>query len=170
MPLVVDVQYAVNTVAAPTADKIEAWVTAVLRATTPEQADNAEACVRIVDETEMSTLNGQYRNKHQPTNVLSFPANLSAELDLFLLGDIVVCCAVVEHEAQQQQKLLEHHWAHMIIHGTLHLLGYDHIDDAEAERMEALEVKLLTGMNIPNPYITSVSSEDSTQNYERRSI
>jgi probable rRNA maturation factor len=100
----------------------------------------------------MSELNDRYRGKPEPTNVLSFPAALPDDLDLPLLGDIVICAPVVHAEAAQQGKNISAHWAHMTVHGTLHLLGYDHIDDAEAATMEALETAILDQLHYDNPY------------------
>ena len=111
-----------------------------------------EITVRVVDEAEMSSLNQTYRGKPGPTNVLSFPSELPPELDLPLLGDIVICAPVVRREAVQQGKRESAHWAHMTVHGTLHLLGYDHVADGEAARMEALETTILAGLGYPCPY------------------
>ena len=102
---------------------------------------------------EGQSLNHTYRGKDYATNVLSFPADLPPELDLPLLGDLVVCAPVVAREATEQHKQLNAHWAHMVIHGCLHLLGYDHIDDAEADEMEALERELLAQLGIADPYL-----------------
>ncbi len=136
----------------PPPAEIEQWVSAALTG----HREQAEICIRIVDEDEICQLNGDYRNQPRATNVLSFPAELHADVDVPLLGDIVICAAVVEREADQQQKALSAHWAHMVVHGTLHLLGYDHIDDDDAERMEQLEVDILKQMNFPNPYINPI--------------
>jgi probable rRNA maturation factor len=105
-----------------------------------------------VDVAEMSTLNRDYRNKTGPTNVLSFRSDLPPGLDLPLLGDIVICAPVVATEAAQQGKPRQAHWAHLTVHGTLHLLGYDHLEDLEAEEMEALETRILASLNYPCPY------------------
>lgn len=133
----------------PTAEKIEHWISAALAS---QQLTEAEVSVYIVDEAESQELNSQYRHKDKPTNVLSFPADLPEEIEIPLLGDLVVCAPVVEREAQEQGKTLDAHWAHMLVHGTLHLLGFDHIDDVEAELMEALETQLITAMDYPAPY------------------
>ncbi|WP_271273214.1 rRNA maturation RNase YbeY [Aliamphritea hakodatensis] len=114
--------------------------------------DTAELSVRIVDEAESQQLNNDYRGKDKPTNVLSFPFEVPEGIELDLLGDLVICAPVVSREADEQNKPLMHHWAHMVIHGCLHLLGFDHINDADAEEMEALEVKLLSQLDISNPY------------------
>ncbi len=100
----------------------------------------------------MTDLNGRYRDKPQPTNVLSFPSELPDELALPLLGDIVICAPVVNREAEQQGKSPAAHWAHMAVHGTLHLLGYDHIENEDAQRMESLETRILARMGLPCPY------------------
>ncbi len=111
----------------------------------------SEVCIRIVDETEGRTLNAQYRQRDQATNVLSFVADVEVP-DLRLLGDIVICAPVVGQEANDQQKLLAHHFAHMVVHGMLHLHGYDHEDDEEAKEMESLEAEVLAGFGIAHPY------------------
>ncbi|WP_372864826.1 rRNA maturation RNase YbeY [Spongiibacter sp.] len=144
-----DVQIACDTAAGlPTTEQLQQWAGAALQS----RRDVAELTVRLVDEGESQALNRDYRGKDKPTNVLSFPADLPPELELPLLGDLVVCRQVVEREAVEQNKALSDHWAHMIIHGTLHLLGYDHIDDDDAEQMEALEIALLEQLGISNPY------------------
>ena len=134
---------------APEEEDIRRWITAAL--SEQRQADS-EISVRLVDEAEMADLNQAWRDKTGSTNVLSFPSDLPPELELPLLGDIVVCVQVVAREAAEQNKPLEAHWAHMFVHGTLHLLGYDHIDDEEAEAMEALETKILSTLNYSCPY------------------
>ena len=132
----------------PTQAQLQGWAEAALQGRRHE----AELSIRLVNEAESQTLNRDYRGKDKPTNVLSFPADLPPELELPLLGDLVVCRQVVEREAKEQNKALQDHWAHMIIHGTLHLLGFDHIDDDDAEVMETLEVALLGQLGIDNPY------------------
>ncbi len=116
----------------------------------------AEITIRIVDTEESQTLNHTYRGKNKSTNVLSFPFEAPIGVELDLLGDLVICRDVVEQEAQQQNKTSQAHWAHMVIHGSLHLLGYDHIDDDEAEEMEALENSILRELGFENPYLSSV--------------
>lgn len=111
-----------------------------------------ELTIRIVGTEESQQLNGDYRGKDYPTNVLSFPFEAPPEVDVAILGDLAICADVVKKEALEQRKDLVAHWAHMVIHGTLHLLGYDHIEDDEAEQMEALEIKLLAGFGIADPY------------------
>lgn len=111
-----------------------------------------ELTIRVVSPAESQQLNHDYRGKDSPTNVLSFPFDAPPDVDLALLGDLAICADVVTREAQEQQKTLTAHWAHMVIHGTLHLLGYDHIENDEAEQMEALEIELLAGFGIADPY------------------
>jgi probable rRNA maturation factor len=117
-------------------------------------AGEAEVCIRLVDIDEMRILNRDYRSKDKPTNVLSFCAELppGIELDETPLGDIVVCAPVVAEEAREQHKSEDAHWAHMLIHGMLHLQGFDHIDDDEAATMEGKEIELLAELGYPSPY------------------
>ena len=133
----------------PTLEQIEQWATAAVQ---PE-SDDVEMTVRIVDEAESQTLNRTYRAKDRPTNVLSFPFECPTEVSLPLLVDLVICRQVVEYEAAEQEKPLMAHWAHMVVHGSLHLLGYDHIDDSEAEEMESLETKIMQGLGFVDPYL-----------------
>lgn len=115
----------------------------------------AEVTIRLVDESESHELNMTYRGKDRPTNVLSFPFEVPSEvaLPLPLLGDLVICRQVVEREVYDQEKALEVHWAHMVIHGSLHLLGYDHILYEEALKMESLETDIMQKLGYPNPYL-----------------
>lgn len=132
----------------PSQTQLARWVTAAIG----ERRAEAEVSLLIVDEEQGQQLNRDYRNKDYPTNVLSFPADLPPEVALPLLGDLVVCAPVVAREAVEQNKTLEAHWAHMLVHGTLHLLGFDHLEDAEAEAMEALETDILLALGYPAPY------------------
>ena len=134
----------------PTAEQIEQWATAAIQL----QSNEVEMTVRIVDEAESHELNLNYRGKDRPTNVLSFPFECPDEVELPLLGDLVICRQVVEREAQEQDKPLMAHWAHMVVHGSLHLLGYDHIEDDEAEEMESLETQIMTGLGFADPYLS----------------
>ncbi|HEY9149060.1 MAG TPA: rRNA maturation RNase YbeY [Gammaproteobacteria bacterium] len=143
-----DLQVAVDAPELPDETAIRRWVEAALAG----RRDEAQLTVRITDEAEISELNRSYRGKDKPTNVLSFPFEAPPGVELPLLGDIIVCAAVVAREALEQGKPPEAHWAHMVIHGTLHLLGYDHIEEAEAAEMEGLEIKLLAGLGYANPY------------------
>ncbi len=134
----------------PTTEQIEQWATAAVQ----PQSDEVEMTVRIVDEAESHELNLNYRGKDRPTNVLSFPFECPDEVELPLLGDLVICRQVVEREAQEQDKPLMAHWAHMVVHGSLHLLGYDHIEDDEAEEMESLETQIMTELGFADPYLS----------------
>lgn len=116
----------------------------------------AEITIRIVDKLESQTLNCDYRGKDKPTNVLSFPFEAPVGVELDLLGDLVICCQVVENEAEEQNKLLLAHWAHMVVHGSLHLLGYDHINDEDAEEMESLEISFMAELGFDNPYAADI--------------
>jgi len=109
-----------------------------------------ECTVRIVSEVEAIELNHQYRGKQGATNILSFP--FENDLDMDLLGDLVLCAKVVIDEAAEQNKQENAHWAHLLVHGTLHLLGYDHQNETEAEQMESIECSILKELNVPNPY------------------
>lgn len=162
MPIVADIdtQLATDT---PLDNNIvanfEAWINATLSAVPREffskfpQEEALELTVRVVEADESQELNATYRGKDKPTNVLSFPFEQPPGLNLPLLGDLIVCQSVVAEEAIQQNKPLVAHWAHMLVHGTLHLLGYDHINDEEAEQMERLEVQILNSLGIDDPYI-----------------
>jgi len=145
----VDVEVQRIVAAGPTEQDITRWVSAVLQA---EDREQAELTVRIVDEQESAELNEQYRHKSGPTNVLSFPFDCPPEVTLNLLGDLVICAPVVQREAGQQHKDEQAHWAHMVVHGTLHLLGYDHLQQDEAEEMESREISIMDALGYANPY------------------
>jgi probable rRNA maturation factor len=121
-----------------------------------KKIESAEITIRIAGKDEMTELNSTYRFKDGPTNVLSFPFNLPADIDITIpiLGDIVICAEVVNREAQEQHKSQESHWAHMVVHGVFHLLGYDHESDKEAEVMESLEIEIMQSLGFKNPYET----------------
>lgn len=135
----------------PKFDEFERWVTAAYRAA--EQDGPAELTIRVVDAAEAQELNQTYRQRDYATNVLSFPFEAPVEMPVQLLGDLVICAPVVEQEAREQNKDPVSHWAHMVVHGTLHLLGYDHINDADADTMEALETTILATLGFADPYI-----------------
>lgn len=148
----IDIQVATDCAELPSSPLLTKWVELATR-----QYQNAEVVIRLVDETESAELNETYRQKSGPTNVLSFPFESPDGLpkdalpDDFL-GDLVICAPVVLNEAVQQDKKALEHWAHMVVHGCLHLQGYDHINADDAEVMEALEIKLLNSIGISNPY------------------
>ena len=144
----IEVQYAVAGDSLPSADAIRGWIAHALQG----GRDDVELVVRIVDEAEMTALNQRYRGKSGVTNVLSFPYDPLPGVPSGLLGDVVVCAPVVAEEAIRQGKSPEAHWAHLVMHGVLHLRGYDHHHDRDARRMEALEARLLAGLGFADPY------------------
>lgn len=157
MNVIVDLQLATVITELPAKAQFKQWVETTLQ-DRMDDADEVELSIRIVDPEESADLNQTYRHKAGPTNVLSFPFESPEDVALDepeLLGDLVICAPVVEREAAEQNKLPHSHWAHMVIHGTLHLLGYDHIEETEAEEMEALEIKLMENLGFANPYRAS---------------
>ena len=113
----------------------------------------AELNIRLVDEAESRSLNREYRGKNSPTNVLSFPFEAPPVVESDLLGDLAICAPVVAREAREQNKPLRSHWAHMVVHGVLHLLGFDHQNEQQAEEMEGVEAGLLARLGIADPYL-----------------
>jgi len=154
MSVTLDVQYEVE--ASPDEDDIRRWIEAVLAA--EHNTADVELTVRIVGLDEMAELNTRYRHKTGPTNILSFPFEAPAGVELNLLGDLVIAAPVVLDEARQQHKTETAHWAHMVVHGTLHLLGYDHQVAVEAEDMEAREIRILQNLGYANPYLLDEAS------------
>ncbi|CAK4069102.1 MULTISPECIES: rRNA maturation RNase YbeY [Vibrio] len=150
MTIELDLQFAVESnEGLPTEQDFQTWLDKTI---IPFQQD-AELTIRIVDEEESHQLNHEYRGKDKPTNVLSFPFEVPPGIEINLLGDLIICKQVVEREAQEQNKPLLAHWAHMVVHGSLHLLGYDHIEDDEAEEMESLETEIMQEMGFEDPYL-----------------
>lgn len=151
---VIDLQVASQQAALPGEADFRRWAEAALRDAGIEQA--VEITVRLVDAEESRQLNHEYRDKDRPTNVLSFPSDLPdflrEQLEVLPLGDLVICAPVVATEAAEQGKVERDHWAHLTVHGVLHLLGFDHIEDDEAEAMESREVAILAGLGIADPY------------------
>ena len=146
-PVTLDLQLATQQTELPARSDLETW------AEHGWQGDGeTEVTLRIVDEAEGHELNQQYRGKDYATNVLSFPFEAPPGVSLVLLGDLVICAGVVEREAREQGKTSRAHWAHLVIHGMLHLQGYDHQDANEAETMENLEVRLLAELGFSDPY------------------
>ncbi len=143
-----DLQIASEVEALPSESQIVAW----LDATIDEANSAAEITLRIVDEAESRQINHNYRRKDQPTNVLSFPFQAPPGVEIAILGDLIICAPVVEREAEEQQKSREAHWAHMVVHGALHLLGYDHLSEDEAVVMESREKEILATLGYSDPY------------------
>jgi probable rRNA maturation factor len=148
MSIILDLQVATEATNIPTEAELQRYLEAAVK---PFQTE-AEVTIRLVDEAESQQLNFDYRHKDKPTNVLSFPFQAPPGIELPLLGDLVICVQVVAQEALEQNKTLEAHWAHMVVHGCLHLLGFDHINDTDAEEMEAEEVQILQELGFADPY------------------
>jgi probable rRNA maturation factor len=149
MHLDLDLQIASASSALPSEADLARWAAAALAG----RRDGAELTIRIVDEPESAELNQTFRGKAGPTNVLSFPFEPPPGLPpTELIGDLVICAPVVERESEEQGKDPQAHWAHMVVHGALHLLGYDHIEEAEAQEMEGVETTVLCGLGFPRPY------------------
>ncbi|WP_330925977.1 rRNA maturation RNase YbeY [Candidatus Sororendozoicomonas aggregata] len=153
----IDLQVACSAEGVPDVSLFTRWATAAVG----NSRASAEISIRVVDAIEGAELNQHWRNKQGPTNVLSFPCDFPDELNIPLLGDLVICAPVIAREAREQHKTPQAHWAHMVIHGTLHLLGYDHIEDSDARVMELLEIELLEALGFPNPYQATPSFNHS---------
>ena len=147
MEINLDIQREVN--ALPKDNDLLKWLKETLEF---EQHGDTELTIRFVDEKESAELNEQYRHKKGSTNILSFPFDAPVEVELDLLGDLIICADVVKKEAKEQKKEELAHWAHMVVHGTLHLLGYDHLTDEQASIMESKEIKILSQLGYSDPY------------------
>ncbi len=150
-PDCVEVQNASGRDDIPAPESFRRWVSAAL----DDRCPGDLVSIRIVDEAESESLNSRYRAKDGPTNVLTFPAELPNVVGDKLLGDLVICAPVVAREATEQGKPGAAHWAHMVVHGVFHLLGYDHETDEKARTMESLEVATLGKLGFPDPYETA---------------
>ena len=163
-----DIDNACPVFAVPAPEDFQRWIECALQQT-EHRAKPVNVGIRIVDEMESAQLNRDYRGKDYATNVLSFGSGLPEvvlrELEEIPLGDLAICAPVVEREATQQGKILDTHWAHMVVHGVLHLNGFDHENDDEAEQMEALETRILATLGIADPY--RVASTTAQQQSER---
>lgn len=151
MPADIDVQVASQTPNLPSVKQLQSWAQAALSSV----EGRPELTVRIVNEAESAELNRTYRHAAGPTNVLTFPFEAPEQVQLSLLGDVVICAQVVEKEACDQCKAIDAHWAHMVVHGILHLLGYDHQNASDAVKMESEERHILAGLGFPDPYACS---------------
>ena len=147
MTIEVEVQRETSNSSVPSDQQFEQWAAAALQG-----HGESELVIRVVDQEESRRLNEQFAKRNKATNVLSFPAGLPPSIDLALLGDIVICAPLVEREAEQQNKSIVAHWAHLTVHGILHLLGHDHQSDQEAANMETLETSLVQSFGFPDPY------------------
>lgn len=134
----------------PTEETLKKWAKVALE--TAGRTEDAELTVRVAMSDEIQHLNGIYRGIDKPTNILSFPFECPPEVKLPLIGDLVVCLAVLKREALEQHKSIEEHFAHLIVHGCLHLIGYDHIKPEDASVMEPLEIKAVQALGFDNPY------------------
>jgi probable rRNA maturation factor len=156
VPLIVITQIATTRSGLPHARSLSRWAQAAYATRTgrARQRPPSALTIRLVSASESRRLNRTWRGKDKPTNVLSFPAELESTpgSEALELGDLAICAAVVTREAREQHKALRAHWAHMVIHGVLHLLGHDHQRARDARRMEALEVQLLAALGYSNPY------------------
>ena len=155
MPAIIELQNIVESKSIPSLTNFQKWVDLTLEVS-KAKFTQPEVTIRVVSKEESQQLNSDYRQKDKPTNVLSFPFEVPDmipvdEIDEYL-GDLVICESVLLREAAEQHKPVENHWAHLTIHGLLHLLGYDHVIDIEAEEMESIEVKILAKLGITNPY------------------
>jgi probable rRNA maturation factor len=158
-PVQIDVQVAADVPNVPAEPDIQSWLEQVIARVAPDTKRSVEMSVRIVDETEARALNYQFRHQDSATNVLSFPLSDASLSDLpddfpLTLGDIVICGPVVAREASEQGKNSSDHWAHMLVHGALHLFGYDHQTHEQAAEMETLETSILANGGVENPYET----------------
>lgn len=131
-------------------DQVVSWVESLAS----EIEEASELVIRVVDANESQKLNKTFRDKDYPTNVLSFPADIELPEGPTILGDIAICLPVVKREADEQSKRFDQHFAHMVVHGCLHLMGYDHEDEDDADQMEAKEIGILENLGYPNPYLS----------------
>jgi len=157
MKHIVDLQLACDADEVPSVEQFQVWVDCALDEIMSDDANSKESfelTIRLVDKQESQLLNNQYRGQDKPTNVLSFPFEVPEGVELNLLGDLVICVDIMKTEAVSQNKALFDHWAHLVIHGCLHLVGFDHINENDAMIMESLEIKILAKLAINNPYLT----------------
>lgn len=154
--VILDLQLACeDTTGLPDESQFQTWLDAVI----PQFQEESEVTIRLVDTAESHDLNLTYRGMDKPTNVLSFPFEAPPGMEMPLLGDLIICRQVVEREAKEQDVSLDSHWAHMVVHGSLHLLGYDHIEDEEAEEMEGIETEIMLALGYEDPYISEKIAE-----------
>ena len=155
MTVQVEVIYSISRKDNPSEESFKKWVKAAMG----ERKKSGSVVINIIDEVEMTTLNNTYRKKNKPTNVLSFPSQLPEPFRGDELGDIAICASVVEREAIEQKKEPTAHWAHMVVHGVLHLLGYDHESEEDAIKMERIETDILNEMGFKDPFLGHIDHE-----------
>jgi len=164
MNVTIDLINACTDTMLPSDQEFQQWTEAAMAAVSAINgatlADNTELSIRLVDETESAFLNENFRQKQGATNILSFPFDGIKGTDINLLGDIAICAPLVKKEAADQNKSIESHWAHLTIHGVLHLYGYDHEKDDAAKKMEALEISILNSLGFSNPYESNVTDNE----------
>lgn len=148
MELELELQNVTQFAEVPKRAQLQQWAQAAL----PDEDDTVELVIRLVDEYESRQLNREFRRQDKPTNVLSFPFEPPPGFPNMLLGDLVICAPLVAKEAKEQGKPVMAHWAHLVVHGVLHLRGFDHLQDKQAQQMEALEIEILAGLGFPDPY------------------
>lgn len=150
---VIDLQVACSADNLPSVEQFQLWIDSTLSSLAEGKSQKIfELTVRLAEIEESQQLNHEYRGKNKPTNVLSFPFEVPEGIELNLLGDLIICSDIVKQEANEQNKAIIDHWAHLVIHGCLHLVGFDHISDDEAEEMEAIEISILANLGVNNPY------------------
>jgi probable rRNA maturation factor len=150
---VIDLQIACAEDNLPSIEQFQLWIDTTLATLAKGKSQQVfELTIRLAEIEESQQLNHQYRDKNKPTNVLSFPFEVPDGIELNLLGDLIICTNIVKQEANEQNKAIIDHWTHLVIHGCLHLVGFDHISDDEAEEMETLEISILAELGVINPY------------------
>lgn len=151
----VDIDNTITSIECPPSERIEQWVKAALL----NKLTDSTVAIKIIDEDDMRALNQTYRNKPKTTNVLSFPSQLPEPMRGDFIGDIAICAPVVQKEAQSQNKSFEAHFAHLVVHGVLHLLGFDHESDEEAIKMEREEILIMQALGYNDPYLTEIAHD-----------
>jgi len=147
----------------PSSSLLNTWAQAAWQG---DESAEPVLSLRIVSSIESQQLNNDYRGKNKPTNVLSFPMEMDfndISMSEIMLGDLAICAEVVENEAVEQQKNAESHWAHMVVHGMLHLQGYDHVEDGDAQKMESLETTIMQQLGFIDPYLINENSNESSK-------
>ncbi|NND65812.1 MAG: rRNA maturation RNase YbeY [Gammaproteobacteria bacterium] len=152
-PVVVELQVDIDDEDVPELIEMTQWASAGYAQAAAAADQSVQVVIKVVDAATMQSLNKQYRQQDKVTNVLSFPLDVASDGDVRLLGDIAICAEKVVTEAKEQQKTLTAHWAHLVIHGVLHLMGFDHQCDNQAAEMESKEISALAVLGVDNPYV-----------------